>query len=177
MIEGTTSSDAGASIRDAIKASAMYGVVDEAIYPYDITKFAMTPPASAYAAAALHKVTSYHSIADGDIITMKAILSAPVPFLIEFGFTVYDYMLSAEMAALGLLHMPLPSETIQGGHAVCLVGFDDAKVIPGSPPGAFLVRNSWGADWGLGGYFWMPYAYVGNTNLASDFWVVQSAPI
>lgn len=52
-----------------------------------------------------------------------------------------------------------------------LVGYDDSK-------GAFIVRNSWGTSWGpFGGYFYMDYDYVANTNLASDFWVVQSAPI
>ena len=40
----------------------------------------------------------------------------------------------------------------------------------------FLVRNSWGPDWGLrgtnAGYFTMPYDYLANPNLASDFWCV-----
>jgi hypothetical protein len=176
-LEGTTSEDSGATIRDAIKAAVQYGVVDEDLYPYDVNKFAIKPGSSIYTTAASHKVTSYHSIADGDINTMKAVLSGPIPFLIEFGFTVYDYMLSAEMSKLGMLHMPTSLESVQGGHAVDLVGFDDRMQIPGAPIGAFLVRNSWGQDWGIGGYFWMPYAYVGNTRLASDFWIVQSAPI
>ncbi len=38
----------------------------------------------------------------------------------------------------------------QGGHAVLLVGYDDAQQ-------AFLVKNSWGTDWGMSGYFWIAY--------------------
>lgn len=167
-IEGTTGQDSGASIRDAIKSGVLYGVADEASYPYDVTKFKTKPPASVWTAAAAHKVTSYHAIADGDLETMKAALVGGN--LVGFGFTVYDAMMSAEVAASGVLSRPKPGEAVQGGHAVALVGYDDAR-------GAFLVRNSWGTGWGLGGYFWMAYDYVGDTSLASDFWVVQSAPI
>jgi len=167
-IEGTVSEDAGATIRDAIKTGAVYGVADEAVWPYDITKFTMNPPAAIWTTAATHKVTSYHSIADGDTQSMKSVLASG--FLIGFGFQVYDFFMSAEMAKKGVLPVPGPSEQLQGGHAVCLVGYDDSKK-------AFLVRNSWGTGWGLSGYFWMSYDYVANTALASDFWVVASAPI
>jgi len=33
-----------------------------------------------------------------------------------------------------------------------------------------LVRNSWGAAWGIKGYFTMPYAYFIQPGLAQDFW-------
>lgn|GEM_PF-3599253 len=37
-----------------------------------------------------------------------------------------------------------------GGHAMCIVGYDDSKE-------AFKVRNSWGASWGDNGYLWIGY--------------------
>lgn len=47
-------------------------------------------------------------------------------------------------------------------HAVLLVGWDDnfsASRFSTTPAGdgAWLVRNSWGSDWGDGGYFWLSY--------------------
>ncbi|MDR1430237.1 MAG: C1 family peptidase [Spirochaetaceae bacterium] len=39
-----------------------------------------------------------------------------------------------------------------GGHAVCVVGYDDEK-----EGGAFEVLNSWGKKWGRGGFVWIPY--------------------
>ncbi len=47
-------------------------------------------------------------------------------------------------------------------HAVDIVGWDDAfpaTAFAAAPagPGAFLVRNSWGTDFGVGGYFWVSY--------------------
>jgi C1A family cysteine protease len=40
-----------------------------------------------------------------------------------------------------------------GGHAVLAVGYDDKSK-------RLTVRNSWGSNWGKGGYFTMPYDYV-----------------
>lgn len=168
VAEGTPSEDSGATIRDTIKTGATVGVADEKLWPYDVTRFAIEPPQAVRDSAISHKVTSYHAIADGDLESMKVMLAAG--YLVGFGFQVYDYFLSAEMAKNGVLNLPKAGERLQGGHAVCLVGYDDAK-------GAFLVRNSWGKDWGVAGYFWMSYDYVASTRLASDFWVIQSSPV
>ncbi len=46
----------------------------------------------------------------------------------------------------------------EDNHGVVIVGWDDDKVVPGAPGyGAFIVRNSWGQDWGEGGYFYVSY--------------------
>jgi C1A family cysteine protease len=54
------------------------------------------------------------------------------------------------------------SYTIRGGHAVCVVGWDDdypASNFNTTPPGngAYIVRNSWGTGWGESGYFYVSY--------------------
>ena len=46
------------------------------------------------------------------------------------------------------------------------VGYDNSQKV-------FIIRNSWGNEWGDNGYFYMPYAYISNSNLASDFWTIQ----
>lgn len=40
--------------------------------------------------------------------------------------------------------------TVSGDHAVVVVGYDDMK-------GAFKIMNSWGPEWGHGGFFWIKY--------------------
>lgn len=52
----------------------------------------------------------------------------------------------------------VPDLKVSGGHAMVLVGYCDDEAVPGG--GYFTVRNSWGEDWGDGGYAKMPYAYV-----------------
>ena len=62
--------------------------------------------------------------------------------------------------------MPDLNSEPEGGHAVMCVGYDDER-------GVFIVRNSWGTGWGDGGYFYMPYGYMTNEDLADDFWVLK----
>jgi len=171
----TVTVDSGASIRDSIKAAANYGSVDEALWPYVISKYATNPSSNIWTTAATKKITSYHAIADGDLDSIKSALYNK--YLVAFGFLVYSHMVSTEMSKSGLLRMPLPNESYLGGHAVCLVGYDDDKVMPDGSKGAFLVRNSWGTSWGINGYFYMPYRYVGNPDLSWDFWVIKSSTL
>ncbi len=53
-----------------------------------------------------------------------------------------------------------------GGHAVLAVGYMDSL-------NRFFVRNSWGSDWGLKGYFTLPYEYLENSDLSADFWTIR----
>ena len=75
--------------------------------------------------------------------------------------------MSNDVAKTGIMIMPQPGDSVEGGHAVMCVGYDDKKQL-------FIVRNSWGTSWGDKGYFYMPYQVIQNTNMSSDFWVIKS---
>lgn len=153
FLEGSTGQDAGAEIRDGLKVVAKMGYYDEKLWPYRITKFAAKPPA--LAANAEHVYSYYRG--SGSTGSLRYALANGWPVI--FGFTVYDSFGS-------VTPMPGPGEGIQGGHATLAVGYDDATKL-------YTVRNSWGASWGDGGYFTIPYAYLADPNLASDFWVIK----
>ncbi len=162
-MENTVNSDAGAQIRDGIKAVAKFGVVPEAMWPYDISQFATQAPAACYAVAKQHVVEKYASVI-GDEANLKGCLAAGWPFV--FGFSVYDAFESAEVAKTGILTTPAASERMLGGHAVLCVGYDDAKQ-------RYIVQNSWGTGWGQDGFFEMPYDYLHNPSLADDMWSIR----
>jgi C1A family cysteine protease len=162
VMEHTVQSDAGAQIRDGIKTVAKQGVCSEKTWPYLISKFAVKPPAACYKEAVTHKATAYHRLLTVD--EMRACLAEGYPLVL--GFTVYESFESQAVAQTGVVPMPKKSERVVGGHAVLAVGYQDARK-------RFVVRNSWGAGWGMKGYFTMPYAYLADPNLAGDFWTVR----
>jgi hypothetical protein len=55
--------------------------------------------------------------------------------------------------------LPYP-DSVAGGHAISIIGWDDAHTVPNGTPGALLIQNSWGPKWGVAGTCWLPYAYL-----------------
>jgi C1A family cysteine protease len=166
-IEGSPpDQDTGAFGRDGFKVCNTLGVPLEKDWPYDIARFSQEPPASLAAEAQAHRISNYRAV-PRNVDGMKAVLSNRQT--IAFGFTVYEGFESAEVAKTGLVPMPHRGEKMLGGHEVLLVGYLKDQ------PNYGLVRNSWGAGWGMGGYFLMPWAYLVDANLASDFRTIRRA--
>lgn len=163
-VEGTVDQDAGASLRDGMDCVHKLGVCPETMWPYDPPKFAVKPGDDCYAAALENQSLQYLAL-NQDLAHLKSCLAAGFPFV--HGISVFGSFESEEVAKTGIVPVPAPTEICLGGHAVCCVGYDDAK-------SAFIVRNSWGSTWGDAGHFWLPYSYMTNPGLSSDFWTIRS---
>src|SRR5947209_7899159 len=164
-IEGSPADqDTGAYGRDGFKVCKTVGVPLESDWPYDVSKFSQEPPASLADEARQHRISNYRSV-PRNLDSIKAVLSNRQTM--AFGLTVYESFESAEVAKTGIVPMPARGERTLGGHEVLLVGYLKSE------PNYGLVRNSWGTGWGLQGYFLMPWAYLMDANLASDFRTVR----
>jgi C1A family cysteine protease len=174
-MEGSVGFDAGAYIRDGVKSVAKQGSCPESDWPYDGRianldgswppghKAAVKPPLKCYQEALKHKALKYFSV-DRNMADLKSCLAAGFPFI--YGFTVYQSFESEDVKKTGDVPMPQSGESVVGGHAVLAVGYDDQERV-------FVCRNSWGEGWGDAGYFYMPYAYLLDDNLADDFWTIR----
>jgi len=162
VLRNTVKVDSGASIRDGIKTLVKLGDCLEKTWPYNIKHFEDKPTAAAYQSAKDYQIKSYYRIKTTE--EMKHTLSTGFPFV--FGFALYESFEIKTVAKTGNVSLPKEGERLLGGHAVMAVGFDDSKK-------TFIVRNSWGEKWGDHGYFYMPYGYLSNSRLSSDFWTIR----
>jgi C1A family cysteine protease len=130
-------------------------------------------PPSARAVAAQLKVSG-HMLNPKDVNAIKSALVTDSN--VAFCIPVYNsWYQSSETARSGRITMRVGTEPVDGGHCMCLVGYQDDPKSPGG--GYFLVRNSWGSTfWGYqcpygAGYGTIPYQY-----LAVDGWEAASIP-
>ena len=161
--EGDVADDNGAQICDGVSVLANLGCASESLDPYVVTAYTKAPTVAAVADAAQHRIAAYAQVQPDPGSVMQCLASG---YPVVFGFTVYDSFESDTVAKTGIMPMPnTATENNLGGHAVAFYGYDKIKRL-------FLVRNSWGPDWGQGGYFWMPFDYIANPQLSSDYWVI-----
>jgi C1A family cysteine protease len=158
-------------------AMALFGVPPEQYLKYVVADFDKEPGAFCYSFAQNYRALSYYRLDPQGttpvalLSQIKTLLAAGLPSM--FGFTVYQSYTQANTS--GKIPFPGSGETVVGGHAIDAVGYDDTVKIKNTSPGAaettgaLLIRNSWGAGWGMAGYGWLPYDYV-TRGLAVDWW-------
>lgn len=149
--------DSGISIVDGCHAVYKYASPNEKIWPYIISQFSVRPSKSAYGKAKLFKKINYYLVNNNlnDIKNILAIENLPL----QIGMAIYSSFETDVVNRTGVVPMPnVQTEKILGGHSVLIVGYDDVSQ-------RFTCMNSWGSNWGLNGYFTVPYEYILDNNL------------
>ncbi|MGA2504186.1 MAG: C1 family peptidase [Anaerolineales bacterium] len=164
VMEHTVGEDAGGSIRDSIKSLARMGDCQSAQWPYDVEKYSIKPPKRCYRSALKYKIVAYHRIGNdriNPIDLMEACLS--LGKIIVFGIKVFPSF--PMKTKTGAIPMPQPGEMDEGGHAINLVGYKHSAKFG-------RIRNEWNTTWGDAGYGTIPYDYLEDPALSSDFWTI-----
>jgi C1A family cysteine protease len=167
QIENCVEVDNGCMLRDAIQSVAILGACPESEWTYNIDAFSIKPPDQAYTDGLKHKVIAYNRV--GPFLNqMKGCLASGYPF--AFGMMCYESFESEEFMRTGILSLPGANEMCYGGHCVLAVGFSDADQ-------RFIIRNSWGSSFGMAGYFTIPFTYLLDPQLCTDFWTIKSVMV
>lgn len=153
----------GWNIRTALELMSSTPIASASTWPYVGSGRGMNavkPDDATLRAASVHKATGYQVIGGNDLVAIKRILASEREVLISVpvyrspgwgGSSAVDAPTPATPCACG--DGCADMECLRGYHAIVLVGYDDATR-------EFIFQNSWGKDWGDGGYGRMSYAFV-----------------
>ena len=165
-MENNIPDDSGATLTSGIRSLQYNGLCQESDWVYDINKFAVQPPDICYTNALKYKALLVRNIPN-DINVMKHALAENIPFVA--GIAIFESFENENVNLTGNVPMPdVNNEQFCGGHAILICGFKNAEQV-------WICRNSWGPDWGGNqGYFYLPYAYLLDSSLATDLWTINS---
>ena len=170
MLQGLPG-DTGAYIKNAIGSVVLFGAPPEKYWKYNGLSeslnpdFNIEPTAFCYAFGQNYQAIKYVRLDHPDV-TSKDVIKKMKEHIVKglpniFGFTCFE-TLRHPTTSSGKIPFPDTNERDIGGHAVVTAGYDDAIEVTNpiskeSTKGAFLIRNSWGEEWGESGYGWLPY--------------------
>lgn len=178
---GQKTGDVGANTRSTMKALALIGVPPEEYWPYVEADVDSEPSAFCYAIADRYRATEYFRLdtrdrAKEDVLQYaKACLASNRPLM--FGIMAYAGCWKQSLSS-GKFPFPAAGDTRFGGHNMAVVGYDDHMEITNTDEngpvstGAFLVKNSFGDQWGEQGYGWVPYDYL-LKHQSIDWWTIS----
>jgi len=137
----------GTSLKAALDIARRYGCVEDKILPFGSGKLYPSEAATFYAIASQYKIASYINLGR-NLAHWRRWLATKGPILTRLDC---DNTWMNAKSTHGRLDV-YDAMSMQGGHAVALVGYD---------PQQFIVRNSWGVDWGDKGFAYASNAYAG----------------
>ena len=175
-ISGVTG-NANVGLRQTLKAIKRYGFPPERLCPYElqyVDEGLVDVSLLGYQNETQQLIffrprlesASIDVAATDPVMWLKSMVAIGLPF--AFGFAV-----PSSMGDDGEIPFRPTYDAYHGGQAVVAVGYDDLH-LPGKQ-GSFLVRSSWGSEWGDDGYGWVPYSLFTHGQ-AADVWCVISKP-
>lgn len=153
--------DNGSSLLDVVAALKTYGVSQNALWPYDTNNFSSEPSPAAFNDAATHKLTKFAPLAQ-NLPSIRAMLAGG--YVVNVGIAVYSNFMNPDPNT-GYISLPGPEDNLIGYHAVIISAYDDKAK-------KFTLKNQWGPDWAVHGYFQLDYAYILSSQLCISLLVL-----
>lgn len=163
-LRGDIDNDTGATIAECMAALLAYGAPRADLWPYDDKiRWREKPPNEVYENATLNEAVQYARVDHGVGLLSALAAGFPVCFGIFLPKVAYD--LAGKSGAIPEMTEEQWNSPQAGGHAMLLVGYDLLRRL-------YLVRNSWGAGWGDGGYMTIPFSVMERACPANSLWVI-----
>lgn len=144
----------GTYLRVAVQLLLQQGTCREEKWPYGLS-YPSNPPESSDEDAERFRIDRFvrldDTVSEITLRSMKFWLATYGPLVA--GVQVHEGWCKRQAVSKGEISDPAGFERRLGGHAICVVGYDDDGRY-------FIFKNSWGEDWGDGGYGYLPYQYV-----------------
>lgn len=161
VLDGTVNSDIGAYIRNSVKATKVWGACLESMWPYEPGQVFTKPTRECYDDGEGRQSLEYMRVGQGGGVRQALNDGYPV----MFGMIIRESFMNP--LAGGIVPVPHAAEIENGGHAMLITGYD-------LDTGMYLVRNSWGRQWGDNGYCRIPFSLVDDPEVAWGFFIIRS---
>jgi len=165
-INNKTDIDEGATFQDIIKSIRDNGVCVEELCPYNPSIYNERPSEEAYWEASNRKVTEAKNVRL-NITDIKSAIAQGFPVIIS-ARAFKTYVTNANGVIPPPSQEELEDET--SNHAMVICGYTDRE-------GYFIVRNSWGTNFGDQGYCYLPYEYIRTPKALNNAYVVTGINI
>lgn len=161
---GNVNEDHGSKFVPSLESLRKYGIALEKAWPYNDSVYDLAPSQDAYDDAAGRKLVKAMNV-ERSVDAIKSAVSDGYP--VACSFTLFESFSTSD----GYVPMPTDDDIASlenagedkstwrhSRHAMVIVGYSDKLQ-------RFLVRNSWGDDWGDKGYCYIPYSYIAHPKL------------
>jgi len=154
----------GTSYNDIIQSAGETGICEEILCPYDTKRYDEKPSETAYNNGLKHKIKK---ALDVNVKHEDFISALTEGYPVAISLRLFDSFLENKY---GIVNYPTDEEINNpkyeySRHAMVMVGCDIANKL-------YIVRNSWGEEFGDKGYCYIPFDYIENPKLCYGAFII-----
>lgn len=176
----SVSTDTGSRIKPAVESLRKYGLAQEEYCRYNDNDYTTEPSPEAYDDGARRRLVKALNVG---ISTSAIKVALAEGYPVAVSLALYSSFTRASKDG----YVPMPEEkeiedringiedekVCHSSHAMVIVGYSDKLR-------RFILRNSWGIDWGDDGYCYVPYDYIDDERLCTSATIlteIESLPL